>query len=168
MSVIMIFTFLFILMAGYRYVLLLVLCLQTFIFKEAISIAHIPSKENQIPWFRSITWYFLFTITYFLYGESLIYYLRHIFLVDAFLLPLATHHRFISFCLYTFGTFDKEILIFYPIDWYILGLVLFVMNLRKGFYKFQFSQFAWTHMTLLLVTCQAFFIINNIFEGLFW
>src|SRR5689334_20496019 len=105
MTVVMMLSFVFVLLSGYRYVLLLVLCLQTFIFKEAIALAHIPSKENRIPWFRSITWYFLFATTYFLYGESLIYYLRQKFLVDAFLLPLATHHRFISFCLYTIGAY---------------------------------------------------------------
>lgn len=49
-----------------------------------------------------------------------------------------------------------------------LGFVFFVANLKKGHYRFQFSQFAWTHMTLLLVVCQSHFIINNIFEGLIW
>lgn len=40
---------------------------------------------------------------YFLYGESIIYYFQQIILVDAFLLPFATHHRFISFVLYVIG-----------------------------------------------------------------
>jgi phosphatidate cytidylyltransferase len=40
---------------------------------------------------------------YFLYGETVIYYFKHIILVDKVLLPLATHHRFISFILYVFG-----------------------------------------------------------------
>jgi hypothetical protein len=40
---------------------------------------------------------------YFLYGESVIYYFKHILLVDRILLPLATHHRFISFMLYIIG-----------------------------------------------------------------
>ncbi|KAG0229723.1 hypothetical protein BGX31_006141 [Mortierella sp. GBA43] len=48
------------------------------------------------------------------------------------------------------------------------SFVFFVANLKKGHYRFQFSQFAWTHMTLLLVVCQSHFIINNIFEGLIW
>jgi phosphatidate cytidylyltransferase len=70
--------------------------------------------------------------------------------VDAFLTPFATHHTFISFSLY------------------VIGFVAFVSNLQKGYYKFQFSQFAWTHMTLLLVVVQSQFIIKNIFEGLVW
>lgn len=69
---------------------------------------------------------------------------------DAFLTPLATHHRFISFLLY------------------MVGLILFVLNLKKGHYKFQFNQFGLTHMTIFLVVCQAHFVIHNIFEGMFW
>lgn len=47
--------------------------------------------------------YFLVTTTYFLYGESIIYYFQQIILVDRVLLPFATHHRFISFVLYMIG-----------------------------------------------------------------
>jgi len=49
-----------------------------------------------------------------------------------------------------------------------LGFVLFVANLKKGHYKFQFTQFAWTHMALLLITAQSHFLANNIFEGMIW
>jgi hypothetical protein len=52
---------------------------------------------------KSLNWYFLGTAMYFLYGESIIYYFKHILLVDRILLPLATHHRFISFMLYIIG-----------------------------------------------------------------
>lgn len=49
--------------------------------------------------------YYLVTTTYFLHGESIIYYFEQIVLVDAFLLPFAVHHRFISFVLYTIGKY---------------------------------------------------------------
>ena len=49
--------------------------------------------------------YFLASTTYFLYGESLIYYFKEIIVVDAFLRPLAYHHRLISFALYCIGEF---------------------------------------------------------------
>lgn len=48
------------------------------------------------------------------------------------------------------------------------GFMIFVSSLEKGHYKFQFAQFAFTHVTLLLVVVQAQFIMNNIFSGLFW
>jgi len=62
----------------------------------------------------------------------------------------ATHHRFISFMLYIFG------------------FVFFVGSLQKGHYRFQFSQFGWTHIALYLIVVQAHFVMNNIFEGMIW
>jgi len=49
--------------------------------------------------------YFLGTTMYFLYGESVVYYFKHIVLIDVILLPFATHHRFISFMLYVIGMY---------------------------------------------------------------
>lgn len=46
--------------------------------------------------------------------------------------------------------------------------MFFVGSLQKGHYKFQFTQFAWTHMALYLIVVQAHFIMNNIFEGMIW
>lgn len=48
------------------------------------------------------------------------------------------------------------------------GFVFFVATLQKGHYRFQFTQFAWTHMALYLIVVQAHFIMNNIFEGMIW
>jgi len=48
------------------------------------------------------------------------------------------------------------------------GFVFFVTSLQKGHYKFQFTQFAWTHMALYLIVVQAHFVLNNILEGLIW
>ncbi|KAI8353826.1 phosphatidate cytidylyltransferase [Mortierella sp. GBAus27b] len=136
--------------AGPLFVMMLVVMVQFLVYKEVIYLGNVPNKEKKLPWFRAMNWYFMFSTNYFFYGESLIHYFQHVVFVDAFLLPFATHHRFISFALY------------------VTGFVFFVANLKKGHYRFQFSQFAWTHMTLLLVVCQSHFIINNIFEGLIW
>jgi len=40
---------------------------------------------------------------FFLYGESLIYYFKHIVFVDEYFLYFAIHHRFISAVLYLIG-----------------------------------------------------------------
>ena len=50
----------------------------------------------------------------------------------------------------------------------VAGFVFFVGSLQKGHYRFQFTQFAWTHMALYLIVVQAHFIMNNIFEGMIW
>ncbi|KAM0795766.1 phosphatidate cytidylyltransferase [Usnea florida] len=136
--------------SGHLYVIAIVTVIQIVSFKEVIAIANVPSRAKNLRFTRSLNWYFLGTTMYFLYGESVIYYFKHIVLVDKVLLPFATHHRFISFMLY------------------VIGFVFFVASLEKGHYRFQFTQFAWTHMALYLIVVQAHFIMNNIFEGMIW
>lgn len=136
--------------AGHIWIILFLTVVQVMIFNEILAIAAVPAQQKQIPYFKAINWYFLASTIYFAYGETVIYYFKHIVLVDVLLLPLATHHRFISFILY------------------ILGFVWFVGSLQKGQYRFQFSQFSFTHMTLILVVGQAHFIINNLLEGMYW
>jgi hypothetical protein len=89
--------------AGHIYVIGMIAALQIISFKEVIAIASVPSREKKLQFTRSLNWYFLVTTMYFLYGESVIYYFKHIVLVDKVLLPFATHHRFISFMLYVIG-----------------------------------------------------------------
>lgn len=135
---------------GHIYIILIITAIQIISFKEVIAIANVPSRARSLSSAKSLNWYWLASTMYFLYGESVIYYFKHIVLVDKVLLPLATHHRFISFLLYVFG------------------FVFFVMSLQAGHYKFQFTNFAWTHMALYLIVVQAHFVMNNIFEGMIW
>lgn len=88
---------------GHIYMILIVTAVQIVSFSEVIAIASVPSRERHLYSTKSLNWYWLATTMYFLYGESVIYYFKHIVLVDKVLLPLATHHRFISFVLYVFG-----------------------------------------------------------------
>lgn len=135
---------------GHIYIILIITAVQIISFKEVIAIANVPSRARDLRGTKSLNWYWLATTCYFLYGESVIYYFKHIVLVDKVLLPLATHHRFISFILYVFG------------------FMFFVGTLQAGHLKFQFTQFAWTHMALFLIVVQAHFIMNNVFEGMIW
>ncbi|KAF5636835.1 phosphatidate cytidylyltransferase [Fusarium sp. NRRL 52700] len=135
---------------GHIYIICIITAVQIVSFKEVIAIANVPSRARSLRSTKSLNWYWLATTMYFLYGETVIYYFKHIILVDKVLLPLATHHRFISFILYVFG------------------FVFFVTSLQAGHYKFQFTNFAWTHMALYLIVVQAHFIMNNVFEGMIW
>lgn len=54
-------------------------------------------------WSKTLNWYFFVVTNYFLYGESIIYYFKHIVFVDAYFVPFAKNHRFISFMLYILG-----------------------------------------------------------------
>src|SRR5688500_10956804 len=86
---------------GHIYIICIITAVQIVSFKEAIAI--VPSRARSLRSTKSLNWYWLATTMYFLYGETVIYYFKHIILVDKVLLPLATHHRFISFILYVFG-----------------------------------------------------------------
>ncbi len=93
---------------GHVYILVIITAVQIVSFKEVIAIANVPSRARDLQSTKSLNWYWLATTMYFLYGESVVYYLKHIVLVDKVLLPLATHHRFISFILYVFGVSPSD------------------------------------------------------------
>ena len=95
---------------GHVYILVIITAVQIISFKEVIAIANVPSRARDLQSTKNLNWYWLASTMYFLYGESVIYYLKHIVLVDKVLLPLATHHRFISFILYVFGTYCPSLL----------------------------------------------------------
>lgn len=51
-----------------------VLAVQVKCFAEIINIGYAVYKIHGLPWFRSLSWYFLITSNYFFYGESLVDY----------------------------------------------------------------------------------------------
>ncbi|CBQ70995.1 related to CDS1-CDP-diacylglycerol synthase [Sporisorium reilianum SRZ2] len=109
----------------------------------------LEGRRDQL-WSKTLSWYFFVVTNYFLYGESIIYYFKHIVFVDAYFIPFARHHRFLSFMLYVFG------------------FMAFVSNLKRRNLKHQFGLFCWVHMSLLLIVFSSHFIVNNILEGLIW
>ncbi|CDW53362.1 phosphatidate cytidylyltransferase [Trichuris trichiura] len=128
----------------------IVLLIQIKCFQEIISIGYAIYRLHKLPWFRSLSWYFLITSNYFFYGEAMIDYFAVFLKRDEFLRFLVVHHRMISFVLY------------------LTGFIWFVLSLVKRYYMRQFSLFAWTHVTLLLIVFQSYLIIQNIFEGTIW
>uniref|UniRef100_A0A0A9W898 Phosphatidate cytidylyltransferase n=1 Tax=Lygus hesperus TaxID=30085 RepID=A0A0A9W898_LYGHE len=126
------------------------LLVQVKCFEEIINIGYAVYRIHGLPWFRSLSWYFLITSNYFFYGESLVDYFGVAINRTDFLRVIVTYHRFISFCLY------------------IVGFVWFVLSLVNKYYMKQFSLFAWTHVSLLIVVTQSYLIIQNIFQGLIW
>lgn len=104
------------------------------------------AKAERERWSKVTSWYFFAATNYFLHGETIIYYFKHIVFVDAYFIPFARHHRFISFMLY------------------VLGFVGFVTNLKRNQLRRQFGLFCWIHMSLLLIVVSSHFIVNNILE----
>lgn len=149
-SLIMITFFGAVIYGGPLALMMTTLIVQVKCFAEIINIGYAVYRIHGLPWFRSLSWYFLLTSNYFFYGESLAEYFGVVINRTDFLRGLMTYHRFISFCLYCGG------------------FVWFVLSLVKKYYMKQFSLFAWTHVALLIVVTQSYLIIKNIFEGLIW
>jgi phosphatidate cytidylyltransferase len=147
---IMIFGFGFVVYLGPLAITILILAIQVKCFHEIITIGYVVYKSHHLPWFRTISWYFLITSNYYLYGESLIEKFSLLLRKDNLLAPFVTYHRFISFSLYT------------------AGFVAFVLTLKKTYYLKQFTLFGYTHLSLLLIVTQSNLMIQNVFEGLIW
>ena len=43
-----------------------------------------------------------------------------------------------------------------------------MLRLEKGYYLFQFRQYAWVHLILLFVFMPSSFFVSNIFDGIIW
>lgn len=149
-TMIMILGFIFMVYLGPLALTILVLAIQVKCFHEIITIGYVVYKSHNLPWFRTISWYFLITSNYYLYGESLIEKFSLLVQRDHFLMVFVTYHRFISFSLY------------------LAGFVGFVISLKKTYYLKQFTLFGYTHLALLLIVTQSNLMIQNIFEGLIW
>ena len=50
---------------------ILILAVQLICFNEIITIGYKVYRTYNLPWFRTLSWYFLFTFNYYLYGDFL-------------------------------------------------------------------------------------------------
>lgn len=164
----MVFGFSAVITGGATYLYLFVIMIQIFCFREILTIAYKHSsvlkygdgsdkKERsngaKTPLFRSLNWYFCFCANYYFFGVPITKHFPVVFPRIAgpdFMPHLYAHHNLLSFLLYC------------------IGFVGFVLTLQKGYYRFQFSQFGWTHLTLIIFTSASYFTCVNILEGLIW
>ncbi|XP_076455134.1 phosphatidate cytidylyltransferase, photoreceptor-specific-like [Babylonia areolata] len=147
---VMILAFMFVIYCGPLALVLVIFALQIKCFHEIITIGYIVYRSLKLPWFRALSWYFLFTSNFFLFGESMIEYFGLLLSRRDFLRYFVTYHRFISFSLY------------------VGGFVAFVFSLVKKHYLKQFTLFGYTHVVLLLVVAQSHLIVQNVLEGFIW
>eukprot|EP01090_Pellita_catalonica_P020379 TRINITY_DN7265_c0_g1_i1.p1 TRINITY_DN7265_c0_g1~~TRINITY_DN7265_c0_g1_i1.p1 ORF type:complete len:421 (-),score=37.87 TRINITY_DN7265_c0_g1_i1:98-1360(-) len=138
-------------MSNHIYICGLVLLIQVMCYREIVTLRYNQpeARKRKVRWFRTLNYYYLFASLFYFYLPPLLTQVQDIF--PAKVHELLTHyHLYISFSLY------------------ILGFCGFVLSLSKGHYKYQFTQMAWTIMTLLLVFGQTAVFIWNIFDGLIW
>lgn len=149
-SLSMISLFFLLIYMGPVMLILLVSAIQVKCFHEIISIGHKVYRSYELPWFRSLSWYFLLCVNYFFYGETLADYFANYVQREELLQVLVRYHRFISFALY------------------VIGFCMFVLSLVKKQYRLQFYMFGWTHVTLLITVTQSHLVIQNLFDGTIW
>ena len=135
---VMIAGFFIILASGHFWCVVLILGCQIATFKECIAVTGQSGREKNLPLTKTLNWYFLFTTIYYLDGKSLFKFFNDTFVKYTVLNFVASNHKFISYCLY------------------VLGFVIFVCSLRKGYLKFQFASLCVTHMVLLLSLIHIF------------
>ncbi|ETV71819.1 hypothetical protein, variant 3 [Aphanomyces astaci] len=137
---------------GHLYVTLLVVVLQTLIFRELVNVRYRAAAEKNIPWFRSIQWCWFGVALLYNYGDSFQTFLRsnHNQLDFPWLRMYLQYHTWVSFSLYA------------------TLFVFSVLSLKKGYYKYQMGQLTWTIVTLCLIVFQMRFVLDSICKGLVW
>lgn len=153
-SVWMIGGFAFIIYMGHLYIWAMVVIIQIFMAKELFNLLRKAHEDRQLPGFRLLNWHFFFTAVLFVYGRIISQQLVNTVTMDQFLYKLVS------------GLIKYQMVICYFL--YIAGFMWFILTLKKKMYKYQFGQYAWTHMILIVVFTQSSFTVANIFEGIFW
>lgn len=148
-SLIMVVGFITTIAAGHFYCCVLVLVTNMYIFREILALRRDVTRDKKLPYFFVINWYFFF-LTFF--SVSLL------FLRDK-ILPVLTYSQVDLITRYFH-------LIFFSL--YVLGIVIFVISLRRGQLRYQFIQFGWTHCVCMLVVVQSASFTMNIYSGLIW
>ncbi|EEA07720.1 phosphatidate cytidylyltransferase family protein [Cryptosporidium muris RN66] len=149
-TIILLSTFFVILAAGHTYSSILVLILTSAVYQEVISLKRSNEEDKHLPLFYTLRWYW-FGVTLFATGKL-------------WWIPLIVIYR--DSC-----TLFNIVLSYHSIISYsaaLLGLIAFILSLRRYTLKYQFSQFGIMILTLLLVVTQSVFMIANIYRGLMW
>lgn len=153
-SVWMIGGFVFIIYLGHLYIWAMMVVIQIFMARELFNLLRRAHEDRRLPGFRLLNWHFFFTAMLFVYGRILSEQLVNTVTSDKLFYKLLS------------GLIKYQMVICYFL--YIAGFMWFILTLKKKMYKYQFGQYAWTHMILIVVFTQSSFIVGNIFEGIFW
>ncbi|XP_051125247.1 phosphatidate cytidylyltransferase 1-like [Andrographis paniculata] len=139
---------------GHLYICAMVIVIQIMMATELFHLRRRAHEDKRLPGFWLINWYFFFTAMLYVYGRILSQHLVNTVASDKFFYRLVN------------GLIKYHMVICYFL--YVAGMVWFILTLKKKMYLYQFGQYAWTHMILIVVFTQSSFTVANIFEGIFW
>lgn len=146
-TLVMAYGFLMLVSGGVEYLAPVVAAIKAAMFWEIVRISQKERKERQLPGMRFLQWYLLFVTMGFI---------AFVTLRGPLLLTYPALHRvYDSVYMGAFGL-------------YVAAFVAFVLSLRRGYYRYQISQFTWTVMTLVFILGQGSLQYVNMLRGLFW
>jgi len=149
---VMIISFALIIAAGHMYCALLVLALMACMFHEIIQLKRNVEKDNRIPGFYLIRWYF-FSVTVFLLSKRFLAETYDDMVGQLGTLPFKILVRYNNLVIYLL---------------YVLGGLAFILSLRKFTLRYQFHQMSWTVVVILVVVCQSASMMANVYRALIW
>ncbi|ELQ74535.1 CDP-diacylglycerol synthase [Trachipleistophora hominis] len=124
-------------------VYLFVFVLKTFALNEVIGIKEENLRKKYR--FKYLLWYFV-TVSDLFFSKSI----ARPFYIFLLSLDFPVTHAFLCFSLY------------------ILGIVYFIVNLRRGVLRKQFLQFSITHFAIMMINFPVHCVFRNIRVGKFW
>lgn len=148
-TVLMLIGFIGVIALGNFYCAFLVLLIIMAIYKELRDLPNYTERNDEIKHFYLFSWYFFFLCIYFFYIKMLfdkLIYLKRYSIINYFM----EYHNLVSFMLY------------------MIGFMIFIKSLTKGYYRYQFRMFAWIHIILFIFGISSSLITANIFNGLVW
>ena len=148
-SLIMVSLFFLILFMGHFYSSIMVGLLVIMIFYELIDIPRFKERNAEIKNYYFISWYVLCLGLYYFYITTIKSRISFLTEYKVFYY-LLKYHKFICFMLYC------------------LGFIFFLRSLVKGYYRYQFRQFAYVHIIFTIFGYFSSMLISNIFNGMIW
>ncbi|KAK2431750.1 phosphatidate cytidylyltransferase [Trifolium repens] len=139
---------------GHLYIWAMIVIIQIFMASELFNLLRRANQDKRLPKFKLLNWHFFFTAMLYVYGRILSQHLVNTVTSEKIF------YRLVS------NLIKYQMVICYFL--YIAGFVWFILSLKKRYYKYQFGQYAWTHMILIIVFTQSAFTVANIFQGIFW
>jgi len=139
---------------GHVYICILVFCLQCFIFSELVGVRKRQAAERKMPLFRSIQWAWFLVAAFFTWSYQVCEFFGK---NPERLQALSAINRFI---------YEKNMMISFAL--YTTLLIVSILSLRKGLYKYQLTQYTWTVVTICIVVFQTQAVFQIVYAGLFW
>ncbi|CAE8636957.1 unnamed protein product [Polarella glacialis] len=137
---------------GHVYICMLVFALQCFIFSELVGVRKKQAAERRLPLFRSLQWAWFLVAAFFTWSASICEFLEN---SPKFAPSWSTIAGLML---------EKNMMVSFSM--YTLLLIVSVLSLRKGLYKYQITQYTWTIVTICIVVFQTQAVTEQDLGGL--